>query len=463
MLHGSLWRKCSTEIVFLEVFDYYDRMKSGKRIYPHTTSLKKNGVRVYMDYASATPVDPRVKEHMRSIEDKLAGNPDALHEEGRFGKKILEDARKVVATTLRAHSDEIIFTSGATESNNLAILGVHSKLLPIFQKRNKTPHIIVSTIEHKSVLETAERLRALGADVSYIRPNPEGIISPRDIRDAIKPETILVSIMYANNEIGAIQLIAEIAKVIRNFRKSHYSLHTTHYFPLFHTDATQAVNYCDMNIAKLGVDLLTMNSPKVYGPAGIGALFIKRATPIMPIIFGGGQEGGLRSGRELPLLATGFAKALEIAEKEKIKEAKRLAKLRNYFFEKIFLIIPKAKPLESPRFRLGDASINGDMQNRLPNNVNICVPNLDAEFAVYQLDEKGIACSSASTCVSASEDSYSYVIEETRPGSNCASSSLRFSLGRYTSKRDVDYCLKALKEVVSRQYSVHNNNFSSVY
>lgn len=415
--------------------------------------MKSQGLknkRVYMDYASATPVDARVKKHMCSIEDKLVGNPDALHKEGRFAKKILEDARVSIAHSIHSHSDEIVFTSGATEANNIALLGVLNKLLPIFQKPllagRKAPHIIVSTIEHKSVLETAHHMEALGADVSYIHPNEEGIVSAKDIRDAIKPTTILVSVMYANNEIGTIEPIREIAKEIRKARQNLKMIVAG--APYFHTDAAQAVNYCDMNVLQLGVDLLTISSPKIYGPAGIGALFVRRFTPIASIVFGGGQESGIRSGRELSLLATGFAKALEIVEQGKAKESKRLIALRDYFFKHILTIGP-------------NISINGSMKSRLPNNVNICAKNLDSEFAVYELDARGIACSSASTCINLSEDSYSYVVEEinqAKNNTNCSKSSLRFSLGRNTTKKEIDYCLKALRDVILGQQNIYGAN-----
>ncbi|MES2060176.1 MAG: cysteine desulfurase family protein [Patescibacteria group bacterium] len=393
--------------------------------------------RIYLDYASATPLDPRVFVRMRSIESKVHANPDSLYKEGREAKKVLEEARKISAEILRARPSEIIFTSGATESNNLAILGVFSRI--------KNAHIITSTIEHKSILEPIRHLESLGAGVTYIHPNADGVISPKDISKALRPETALVSIGYANSEIGTIQPIAEIAKEIRHFRKLP---HVGHVGVVFHTDATQAANYLSLDVQKLGVDLLTLNSPKVYGPAGIGALYIKKGTKINPITFGGGQESGMRSGRELPLLASGFAEALKIADKEREKESKRLTKLRDYFFKKILEIDTEIK-------------INGDRENRLPNNVNICVKDLDAEFAVYQMDERGIACSSASTCTNLSEDSISYVVEEIKPAENCAASSLRFSLGRYTTKSEIDVCLKSLKDVILKQQNLWSTSPSS--
>jgi cysteine desulfurase len=398
-----------------------------------------------MDHASATPVDARVGAHMRKIEGKLSGNPDALHKEGREAKETLEDARKIIAMILRAHTDEIIFTSSATEANNLAIKGVFSKLLSELRKVGKKPHIITTSIEHKSVLEVAKHVGFIGADISYIGPDEKGIINPKDIYKAIRPETILVSIMYANNEIGTIEPISEIAKSIRKAKKDLQMIVPG--TPYFHTDAAQAANYCELNVLKLGIDMMTLSSPKIYGEAGIGALYIRRRIQISPIVFGGGQEFGLRSGRELPRLASGFAKALEITEKEKQKESVRLIRLRDYFFKNIFKALP-------------DVTINGSQTDRLPNNVNICIPNLDAEFAVYQLDERGVACSSASTCVNLSADSISYVVEVINPGKNCAGSSLRFSLGRSTTKKDIEDCLKALKEVILRQRNKWNKSRS---
>ncbi len=274
--------------------------------------------------------------------------------------------------------------------------------------------------------------------MTYIEPERDGTLPHKEIRKTLTPDTMLVTIMHANNEIGTINDIEDIAREVRHARrKLGMTIPGT---PYFHTDAAQSVTYVPIDMEKVGVDLLTLHSPKIYGPAGIGLLYKRRGVNIHSIIFGGGQEDGYRSGRELPILAHGFAEAFTIAKKEMNKEVARQTSLRDYFFMQIQKIIP-------------DSKINGAMENRLPNNVNVCIPNIDAEFAVIGLDENGIACSSASTCMNTSEESYSYVLERIYGDRSCAASSLRFSLGRYTTKSEIDDCLKILKKVLLLQWN----------
>jgi cysteine desulfurase len=392
--------------------------------------------RIYLDYASATPVDPRVSLSMKKVEKLCVGNPSALHLEGRTAKKVFENARKTIAGLIKARAEEIVFTSGATESNNLAILGLYNALSNKYKKAGRTPHIISSSIEHKSILEVLKNLESKGVMVTYIDPQSDGTILTKEIRKALTKDTMLVSIMHANNEIGTINNIAEISKEVRHAkRKMGMTIAGT---PYFHTDAVQSANYVPINLEKIEIDLLTLHSPKIYGPAGIGLLYKKVTTPINPIFFGGGQEDGLRSGRELPILAHGFAEALKISVGEMDKEVNRLIKIRDYFFKQILKVCPETK-------------INGSLENRLPNNVNVCIPNIDSEFAVICMDENGVACSSASTCMNTSEESYSYVIEKLYGDKSCAGSSLRFTMGRFTTKSDVDNCVKILKKVLELQ------------
>ncbi len=397
---------------------------------------KNKKSRIYLDYASATPVLPEVSLAMRKVEKLCIGNPSALHEEGRNAKKIFETARKTIACLLKARSEEIIFTSGATESNNLAILGLYNAVADKYKEAGRTPHIISSSIEHKSVLEVLKQLESKGVLVTYIDPQTDGTLSTKEIRKALTRDTMLVSIMHANNEIGTINDITEIAREVRHARrKLGMTISGT---PYLHTDAVQSANYVSINLEKVEIDLLTLHSPKIYGPAGIGLLYKKKSTPLNPIIFGGGQEEGLRSGRELPILAHGFAEAFKIAIKDMDKEVSRLTKLRDYFFKQIFKICPESK-------------INGSLENRLPNNVNVCIPDIDSEFAVICMDENGVACSSASTCMNTSEESYSYVLEKLYRDKSCAASSLRFTMGRYTTKVEVDECVKILKKILVLQ------------
>lgn len=396
----------------------------------------KKPKRIYLDYASATPVDERVKKKMRVTEALPVGNPSSLHLEGRLAQKAVSGARQSIARNIGSRSDEITFTSGATESNNLAILGLYMALKDDYKKAGRIPHIISSSIEHKSVLEVLKYLESEGVKVTYIDPEQDGVIDTKLIRKSLTPDTMLVTIMYANNEIGTINDIEHIVREVRHARrKLSMTIVGT---PYFHTDATQAPLYIELDMSKVGIDMMTLHSPKVYGPAGIGLLYKRKGVNINPIIFGGGQEEGLRGGRELPILALGFAEALMIATQEMKKESLRLTKLRDYFTRKLQQSIPNSK-------------VNGTMEHRLPNNVNICIHDIDSEFAVICLDENGVACSSASTCMNTSEESYSYVVEKLYKDKSCATSSLRFTLGRFTTRQEIDDCIKILKKVLKLQ------------
>jgi len=377
--------------------------------------LKK---RIYLDNAATTPIDKRVLSVMRKISTESYGNPSSLHKEGVEAKKLLSEARHDIAKTIGANPDEIIFTSGGTESNNLAIFGT--------VREPKKSHIIASSIEHASVLECVKELEKRGAEVTYLSVSGGGIVSAKDIKKAIKENTALISIMYANNEIGTIQPISEIAKIIRHSKSK----------PLFHTDACQATNYLDMNVLRLGVDLMTFNASKIYGPKGIGVLFVKRGTELSQILFGGGQEKGIRSGTENIAGVKGFAEAMKVAEQMKKKETARLTKLRDFFTAEVMKKIP-------------NAVLNGSKENRLPNNVNFSISGTDAEELVVQLDARGIACSTGSACANISnEGKVSHVIEALGFGRGRAVSSLRFTLGRDTEKEDLIFTANELSKIL---------------
>ncbi len=300
--------------------------------------------RIYLDNAAATPVDAAVLKVVMETMKKFAGNPSALHKEGVSARSALEDARAKIAGVLSAHSDEIIFTSGATEANNMALVGVvrSARALGI-----KAPHIIVSVIEHPSVLEVARVMECEGVSVSYLSVDSRGFVDIKELRTFITPSTVLVSVMYANNEIGTIEPIRDIAKEIRYARKANGSV-----YPYLHADAVQAVNYLDINVLRLGVDLMTISSGKIYGPRGIGALFVKRGVSISALLYGGAHEGVRRAGTEAVALAVGFAEALTLTEKIKIKESARVAKLRAILSDKVLNKIP-------------GSSVNGDLGARL--------------------------------------------------------------------------------------------------
>lgn len=387
--------------------------------------------RIYLDFASITPIDKRVSKAMQKAE-KFFANPSSLYKEGVMAKKLLENARKSVANLLHGFSDEIYFTSGGTEGNNLAILGIYHEIRDSFKKQNKTPHLIVSTIEHSSVLECAKYLESQGVSVTYLKPNQLGLIEIKDLKEAIRTETFLVSIHFVNNEIGVIQPIKEIAKQIRHFRKENNSV-----FPYLHTDACQAFNFLQIDVTLLHADLLTLDGGKVYGPRSSGVLYKKRNVEIRNIMFGGGQERGIRSGTENLQSVLGLTKALQISDKCRSKEVIKQKKLQDYFFSKLKKDFP-------------EAVINGDTFLRLPNNINFAIEKIDSEFAVLQMDSYGISISSASSCLNNKTDSYSYVVKEINPG--LEKSSLRVSFGRTTKKSHIDCFFKALNMVKSIQY-----------
>lgn len=383
--------------------------------------------RIYVDNAAITPTDPRVLKEMRKVEGEQFGNPSSIHAEGVAAKKVLDEARKTCAAFLSAHSDEIIFCGSGTEANNLAFFGIINEVREKGVKYADI-HIVTSKIEHPSVIECALELERRGAKVDFVSVGPDGIVDLKELKEKITPNTTLVSIMHVNNEIGTIQPIYEIVKIIRHVRKG-----SGQRFPLFHTDASQAALYLDVNVEKLGVNMVTLDAHKVYGPKGIGLLCVKRGIEIRPIIFGGGQENGRRSGTSNISAVVGFAKALQIAAAEKEDEVLRLTLLREFFIESLLQKFPKI-------------IINGDRNERIVNNINVTFPGIDNEFLVLQLDAKGIACSTKSSCLR--DEDESYVIRAL--GNTDAKNSIRFTFGRDTTKRDVEYILKQLTKILEK-------------
>ncbi|HAT68302.1 MAG: hypothetical protein A2481_01920 [Candidatus Yonathbacteria bacterium RIFOXYC2_FULL_47_9] len=384
--------------------------------------------RIYLDNAAATPVDGVVMKVVSATTRKFPGNPSALHKEGVLARVALEAARAQVAEVLSAHADEIVFTSGATEANNMAIQGVVSAARA---KGVVHPHIIVSAIEHPSVLEVSRVLEKEGVRVDYLSVNSHGVADLKELRKLITPETVLVSVMYANNEVGTIEPIRDIAKEIRHARKVNESL-----YPYFHTDAAQAANYLDLNVLSLGVDLMTLSSGKTYGPRGISALFVRRGVNVSPLMYGGEHEQGRRAGTEAVALASGFAEALHVAQKMKVKEFTRVQKIRDAFAKAILKKIP-------------GSTINGDPEHALPNILNISIPDVDSEALVIYLDAAGVAVSGKSACTSASGES-SHVLTALYGAQKGEKASVRFSLGRDTKKQDLDYVIKVLPGILEK-------------
>jgi cysteine desulfurase len=385
----------------------------------------------------------------------VSPNPSSIHVLGVQAKMKLQNARAEVANILKARPEEIIFTSGGTESNNLAIQGV-----VLAWQEKKLPHIITTNIEHPSVLETFKMLQKRKlAEISIVSVEKNGIVDPKKIKKELKRNTVLVSVMYVNNEIGIIQPIKEIAKEIRYFRKTCQNVFlnglagvgdpgnrgpekkfSDRFFPIFHTDAVQAANYLDLNVEKLGVDLLSLSGSKIEGAGRVGVLYKKKSVSLAAIFSGGDQEIGLRPGTENLLEILKFSKALKLAQENKEKESKRLIQLQNYFFNKLH---------HSNILTNIGMIINGDQENRLPNNINITFPKIPSDLLVLELSAKGIMVSSKSACKSSQKEG-SYVIQAIRPESDIEIGGLRFSLGKNTTKFDIDYTVKVLVEILKK-------------
>jgi cysteine desulfurase len=379
---------------------------------------------IYLDYASATPLDKRVLKAMEPYFSEKFHNPSSDYSPAREAKQAVEESRKTIARFLGAKPAEIVFTAGGTEANNLAILGVAGK----FPKSK----IICSSVEHDSVIQTVRVQKRKGHQVEIIGVDRRGLVDLSAFDDAIDDNTVLVSIMYANNEVGTLQPLGKIAQKIQNIRDDRRSRGVSK--PLYlHTDACQATQYLNMRVSRLGVDLMTINSDKIYGPKQCGALFVKAGTGIEPLVFGGDQERGLRSGTENVPSIVGFAEAVKLVEQVGSQETKRMQKLRDYFASEIETI--------------KGVKINGLLKKRLPNNLHVTFANCDNERLLMQLDERRIYVSTGSAC-SASKGEPSYVLKAIGMSAEEISGSLRFSLGRPTTKADIDKTVSALKALV---------------
>jgi cysteine desulfurase len=373
---------------------------------------------VYLDYAAATPVDTAVLAAMQPFWAEQFYNPSASYLAAVDARKALEGARTRVAYWLGARSNEIIFTAGGTEANNLAIHGV----LRQFTRAN----IVVSGIEHESVLAPAGRY-----DCRVVKVQPDGRIDLADLRAKIDDQTVLVSIMYANNEVGTVQPIREVARIIDDKKRERKGD-----LPLYlHSDACQAANYLDLHIARLGVDLLTLNGGKIYGPKQSGALYVKAGMKLEPLIDGGGQERGLRSGTENVAAAIGFATALDMVQTDRHEEGERLQKIQHATF----------KLLEE---RIPGVVINGSRKFRLPNNLHFTLPGQDNERLLIQLDEAGFQAAAGSAC-SASDEEPSHVLRAMGIGVKDAQASLRVTMGRATTAPDITALIDCLSKLLS--------------
>ncbi len=379
--------------------------------------------RIYLDYASATPV---AQEALRSMRDSeaLVGNPGAIHAEAVESKRALEEARAGVAHELGCKTREVIFTSGLTEANNLGILGV-TRFLERAGRINGT-HWVVSAIEHDAVLESFSEIERMGGEVTHIEPNEGGVIAKEAVARAIRSNTALVSVGWANNEIGVVQPLREIARVMKEKNPN----------TLLHSDAGQAPLYLSPQVHTLGVDLFSLGSNKLYGPHGIGALYISNRVEAGSLIVGGKQERGLRAGTENVALAAGFAAAFKKVASDRDAEKMRLKKMRDELMRQVLAKIP-------------DAQINGDIERILPHMLNISIPNIKSEYVTLSLDQAGIAVSTKSACREGEND-FSHVVRLLGGEVWRAKNTLRFSLGRETRELDIPRTAKELVTILSR-------------
>jgi len=373
---------------------------------------------IYLDYAATTPVHPEVIKGMLPYFDRDFANPSSIYKLAQKAKNAIEEAREKVAKLLNAHPEEIIFTSGGTEANNMALKGV------AFANRKKGKHIITSKIEHHATLNTCRWLEKQGFEVTYIDVDRYGVVDVDELKKSLRDKTILVSIMHANNEVGTIEPIEEIAKIVKE--RGIY----------LHTDAVQTAGKIPVDVKKMGVDLLSLSGHKIYGPKGVGALYIKKGVKLDPLIHGGHHERSKRAGTENVPGIVGLGKACEIAMKEGISEARRIEKLRKMLQD----------GLEE---KISKITFNGHPEKRIPGILNTCIKYVEGESMLINLDFEGICASSGSACTSGSLEP-SHVLLAMGIPPELAHGSLRFSLGRYTTEEDIKRVIEVLPKIVDK-------------
>jgi len=378
--------------------------------------------KIYLDYNATTPVRAEVLEAMLPYFKDKFGNASSIHGFGRDAKVALEEAREKVAEIIGASSNEIFFASGGTESDNLAVKGT------VFANRKKGKHIITSKIEHHAILESCKFLEKEGFEVTYLPVDSRGLVDPEDLNKAIRNDTTLVSIMYANNEMGIIQPIEELSKIAKE--KGIY----------FHTDAVQAIGKIPIDVQKLGVDMLSMSGHKIYGPKGVGAIYIRKGVRITPLSHGGHHERSRRAGTENLPAIVGFAKALELVVGEMENQNKHLKNLTEVFYKKLVESIP-------------DVILNGDFNRRIPNTLNLSFKGVEGESIILSLDMKEVAVASGSACTSGTLEP-SHVLSAMGVDPAIAQGAIRFSFGRYNTTEDVEYVAGVLPEIVQRLRSM---------
>lgn len=382
---------------------------------------------IYLDHAATTPLDMDVFQKMTPYLTEYFANPSSPYSIAKNQRVAVEAARQQVATSLGTSPDTIIFTSGGTESDNLALFGVAR------QHKKQGGHIITTAIEHEAVIEPIKRLEDEGFSVTYLLVNRFGEVEPSDVRDALQPDTILVSVMYANNEIGTIEPIAGIGATITKWRADNKTV-----FPYFHTDACQAASTLSLLVDELGVDLMTLNGSKVYGPKGVGILYKREGIKIQPQILGGGQEKKQRSGTENVASIVGMAEALAVAQRNRHEHSEDVKKIRDYFWDLL-------------QERLQGISLNGadtSSQTRLPNNLHVRFEGVESDSLIAYLDKFGIMCAAGSACSTESLEP-SYVLMACGITTDEAQSSIRFTFGKENTKEEINYAVEKIAEAVT--------------
>jgi len=374
----------------------------------------------YLDHAATTPLVPEAKEAILSALEDNFGNPSSVHAAGRSAREAVEVARERVAQAIGGGPSEIVFTGGGTEADNLAIKGATYKL------RGNGNHLIVSAFEHHAVLEAAEWLEHQGYELTRVPVTSDGFVDPDAVAAAVRSSTLLVSVMAVNNEIGTIQDLAAIVSAVKRANPN----------TLVHTDAVQALGKIPVDVSGWSVDLASFSAHKLGGPKGVGALYVRSHVPVEAIVHGGGHERGLRSGTLNVAGIAGFGASAEVAAKEVYEETERLLPLRGELLDGIQAVVP-------------DVVMNGGLHNRVPNNINICIPGAAGETLLLLLDQAGIACSSGSACQSGALDP-SHVLLAIGVPRDLAEGSLRLSMGRTTTAADVEAVLEVLPDIVAR-------------